>query len=102
MPRVTGSALSSKSSGKRASASPFILVILPSRASESTGAAPRFAQFIALFPLHRLIPRHDQLRDAVAFFNHVVARAQVEHHHADLAAIPRIDGSEVHRDRMLQ
>src|SRR5258708_1608040 len=102
MPLVTESVLSSKSSGKRASASPFILVILPSRASESTGAAPRFAQLIAFFPLDRLIPRHDQLRDAVAFFNDVVARAQVEHHHADLAAVPRVDSAEIHSDRMLQ
>src|SRR6185503_1130662 len=102
IPLLTESILGNMSSGKRASASPFILVILPSRASESTGAAPRFAEFIALFPLHRLIARDNQLRDAVAFLNHVIARAQVEHHHADLAAIAGVDGPEVHRDRVLQ
>src|SRR5579862_8011050 len=75
MPRVTESVLGNMSSGKRASASPFILVILPSRASESVGAALRFAEFIGLFPRDRLIPRHDQLRDSVAFLNHVIDRA---------------------------
>src|SRR5579871_1353677 len=102
MPLLSESLSGSRSSGNRARASPFMSVILPSRAPKAARAALRFAQFAAFFPLHRLVPRDDQLRDAITLLDRVIARAQVKHHHANLAAIPRVDGAEVRHNRMLQ
>jgi len=75
--------------------------MLPPGRSEPPRAARRWAK-LALFPFDRFVTRYDQLRDAIAFFNRIVGAAEVEHDHADLAAVAGIDGAEVNGDRVLE
>src|SRR5690348_2978815 len=74
---------------------------LPPRRSESSRAASRIPQ-LCFVPLHRLIARHHQLRNAIAFFYDVRGTAQVKHDYANLAAITGVDRAEVNRHRVLQ
>src|ERR1035437_9206371 len=75
----------------------------PPRRSESARPAARIGQ-IALFPLYRLVARHNHLGDAGAGVNRVWLASQVQQDHANLATIPRVDGARRigHGDGMVQ
>src|SRR5271167_4533833 len=54
--------------------------------TEAARAARRISE-IAFFPLDGVVGGDDQLCDAVAFVDDVIGLAEVEHHHANFAAV---------------
>src|ERR1700677_3493416 len=83
-------------------APPGLPAALSSGRPKPSGAAGRTGQILAFLPFHRIIASHNQLRDLVAFFDHVIFAPQVEHDDADFAAIAGIDSAKVHGDRVLE
>src|SRR5271157_1725999 len=76
---------------------------LPPRRPETAPAALRLRQF-ALPPFHRLVPRHDHLRNPVARVYGVRLAPQVQQDHAHFAPVARVDGARRirHGDRVPQ
>jgi hypothetical protein len=75
--------------------------ILTAGGAEAARATRRIGE-IAFFPLHSIVGGDNQLRDAVAFFDDVVGLAEIEHHHANFAAVAGIDSAEVDGDGVLE
>src|SRR5713101_7564351 len=74
----------------------------PAGTSEAAFPAPGFTEFIVLFPFDGESLSQNQLGDPVALLDHVIGATQVEHDHADFAAVAGVDGAEMRADRMLQ
>jgi hypothetical protein len=71
--------------------------------AEAAFASTRVRQ-CAFDPLHRLVARDDQLRDAIAGVDRVRLAAEVHQDDPNLAAVARVDGAGRvrHRDRVLE